>query len=117
MNNPSTIKPKALIIGLPLAVAAVLATCVPLFFQHVTVTSSAQLERMRFGVPFRWVVQDQSWRSQPFPYELGVDSPRQSPTFMVFPAFVADVLILYVAVAAVVFVGWLAYRSARTLAP
>jgi len=96
---------------LGLAPVAALITLVAVFFEHVTVKRQEDLGRVTFGFPLDWLVQDQSTRSPPFPWEASVASPWEHPTHVAFVPLVADLLFAYAVLLAAVFFGWLVFRS------
>jgi hypothetical protein len=53
------------------------------------------------GLPMRWLHQDQSAYDPPLPTQLGPASPWENPTSISFGTLMADVVVVFLAVALV----------------
>jgi len=86
------------------APVATLVTVVTAFFDRAVVTTRDELDSVRYGVPFDWLVQDHRWMSPPFPKELQLSPglPQENPTSVELLPFLADFLIVYAIVLAAV---------------
>lgn len=92
-------------VALWLAPLAGFIAVVPLFMEDVTVRRHEDLKHVMFGFPLDWLAQDQSALSPPFPHEMSFGSPLENPTNVAFGPLIADLLIVYVVLLAVVLIG------------
>ncbi|WP_407268481.1 hypothetical protein [Radiobacillus sp. PE A8.2] len=65
----------------------------PLFF-HTRVENFEDLENAGFGFPFPFLKQNLSYYNPPFPHEMSLTSPLESPVSIHIGYFLASVLVV-----------------------
>jgi len=62
--------------------AANLFVLISPFFSKEMVSNQMELEKVTFGIPFGFIIQNQSYFTPPFPYETGLAAPQEHPTMI-----------------------------------
>jgi hypothetical protein len=96
-----------------LAFSALVVLGTPLFDER-RVGSASDQARVGLGRPLAWLHQDQTAIDPPLPAKAGLASPWEHPTGFSFVPFVADVVLVFAAVAALVLILAAATRASRT---
>jgi hypothetical protein len=87
-----------------LALIAVGITLATAILDHVTIASRSGLARVTFGLPLAWLVQDQTSLDPPFPLSATFVSPWEYPASVAWSPLVFDVLVVFTALYAGLFV-------------
>jgi len=81
---------------IPLACAlTILFLTVSLYFP-IRVQTPDQFKNLRFGLPLRFIIQDQYYSPEYFPYTTRFSSVLENPTRILWPEFIASFLLIFI---------------------
>ncbi len=86
--------------ALGIVISLVVVLALPLV-DRARVQSQTELSDVRLGLPISWLVQDQSALDPEFPRRVGLASPLEHPTYLLWPEFLLNLGILSLLVCAV----------------
>ena len=82
---------------------------------HDTVTTREQLSAVRTGLPFKFIVQNQSAYNPPLPTQRAFYSPLENPTQILRGQFFLSLVTVYVMLLVLITIGVIGFQSVRLL--
>lgn len=75
-------------------------------FIPVNISSHSELLEVKLGLPFKFLIQDQSHLDPPLPWRVNFSSPLENPTQILWPQFFLSVIVIFTLVSLVLRVLW-----------